>query len=82
VIAITHDMEFAAAHFRRTIVMRDGRVILDGPPETVFAGDNATLLATAGIAPPPAARVGALLGLGTPTEAALVAALAAQAAGR
>jgi energy-coupling factor transport system ATP-binding protein len=76
VIAITHDMEFAAAHFPRTIVMRDGRVILDGPPGEVFTGDQTETLATAGIAPPPAARIGWLLGVGaTPTEEALIRAL-------
>jgi len=75
VIAITHDMEFAAEHFGRTIVMRGGSVILDGPPAAVFAGDQTALLATAGIAPPPAARIGSLLGLATPTEAALSTAL-------
>jgi energy-coupling factor transport system ATP-binding protein len=80
VIAITHDMEFAAAHFPRTIVMREGDVILDAGPEEAFGGGNTDLLMSAGIAPPPAARIGALLGLATPTEAALVAALAARAA--
>jgi energy-coupling factor transport system ATP-binding protein len=76
VIAITHDMEFAAAHFKRLIVMRAGEIILDGSPEVVFAGDQTALLETAGIAPPPAARIGARLGLATPTAAALIAALA------
>ncbi len=78
VIAITHDMEFAAAHFARTVVMREGRVILDDSPESAFTGGNRDLLATAGISLPPAARIGALLGLGpTPTEASIVAALLA-----
>ena len=36
VIAITHDMEFAARHFDRVVVMRRG-VVADGPPEEVFA---------------------------------------------
>ncbi len=83
IVAITHDMEFAATHFQRIIVMRDGEVILDGSPADVFGAERAPLLATAGIAPPPAARLGSMLGLGsTPTEAALVAALSARAAGR
>jgi energy-coupling factor transporter ATP-binding protein EcfA2 len=76
VVAITHDMEFAAGHFGRAIVMREGSVILDGPPAVVFSEGNVDLLATAGIVPPPAARIGARLGLGsTPTEAALIDAL-------
>ncbi len=79
VIAITHDMEFAAGHFDRIVVMRDGGVVADGPPVAVFAPDRADLLASAGLEPPPAARVGALIGLGsTPTLTALSAALAAR----
>ena len=64
VVAITHDMEFAANHFERIVVMRDGQVIADGAPVDVFAPDRAALLASAGIAPPPAARIGGTLGLG------------------
>ena len=33
VVAITHDMEFAATRFGRIVVMRDGVVVADGPPE-------------------------------------------------
>ena len=79
VIAITHDMEFAANHFGRIVVMRDGQVIADGPPGAVFAPDRTALLASAGIAPPPAARIGGALGLGaTLTVEAVLAALAGQ----
>ena len=49
VIAITHDMEFAASHFGRIVVMREGVVIADGPPATVFAPGRAELLASAGL---------------------------------
>ena len=78
VIAITHDMEFAAGHFARIIVMTAGQVILDGAPAVVFAPEQADLLATAGITAPVAGRLGARLGLGsTPTVDALLAALAA-----
>ncbi len=81
VVAITHDMEFAARHFARIVVMRGGTVIADGPPDAVFAPDQAALLRTAGLEPPPAARIGAALGLGsTPTLEALLARL--QAGGR
>ncbi len=77
VLAITHDMEFAAGHFERIVVMRDGLVIADGPPGEIFAPGQIDLLASAGLAPPPAARIGAALGLGsTPTPEALMAALA------
>jgi energy-coupling factor transporter ATP-binding protein EcfA2 len=82
VVAITHDMEFAARHFGRIVVMRQGAIALDGPPATVFAAANAELLASTGLAPPPAARIAARLGLsGVPADAASLLALLAQAAG-
>ena len=77
VIAISHDMAFVAESFDRVIVMRAGRVALDGPPAVVFAEDAWETLASTFLEPPLPARVGARLDLGpTPTEASLVAALA------
>ena len=32
VIAISHDMGFVAEHFERVVVMRAGRLVIDGPP--------------------------------------------------
>lgn len=76
VVAITHDMEFAAGHFGRVVVMRDGRIVADGSLADVLAADRAAMLASTGLVPPVAARVGGRLGLGsTPTLAALLAAL-------
>ena len=70
-------MEFAAGHFGRIVVMRDGLVIADGPPAEVFAPERAELLASAGLELPPAAQIGAALGLGpTPSLPALLGALA------
>ena len=63
VVAITHDMEFAASHFGRIVVMRDGVVVADGPPEQVFAPAGFELLASTGLTPPPAARIAARMGL-------------------
>ena len=40
VIAISHDMRFVAEAFERVVVMRDGRVILDGTPSEVFAAGS------------------------------------------
>jgi energy-coupling factor transport system ATP-binding protein len=79
VIAVTHDMEFAARHFQRIVVMRGGEILLDGPPDNVFAAQNAEALASTGLRPPAAARIAARLGLhGAPSSAAdLLAALAA-----
>jgi energy-coupling factor transport system ATP-binding protein len=79
VIAISHDMRFVAETFGRVVVMRAGRVVLDGTPADVFAESSWPTLESTDLGPPVAARVGARLGLGsTPTEAALVDALAAQ----
>jgi len=76
VVAVTHDMEFAARHFGRIVVMRGGEIVDDGSPSEVFAPNRAELLRTAGLEPPPAARIGAALGLGsTPTIGALLARL-------
>ncbi|HKG57642.1 MAG TPA: ABC transporter ATP-binding protein [Candidatus Limnocylindrales bacterium] len=77
VVAISHDMRFVAETFRRVVVMRAGSIILDGAPAEVFAARNAEALASTYLEAPLAARVGDALGLGaTPTEAALVEAIA------
>jgi energy-coupling factor transport system ATP-binding protein len=79
VITISHDMRFVAESFERVVVMRAGRVILDGPPSVVFAGEHAAALASTFLEPPLAARLGERLGLvTTPTEAALLDALTAR----
>ena len=76
VIAISHDMRFVAECFRRVVVMRAGRVVLDGAPEVVFGEAAWAELRASYLEPPLAAVAGARLGLGaTPTEAAFVAAL-------
>lgn len=78
VITISHDMRFVAETFERVVVMYAGRVVLDGTPAEAFAEPNWPVLAETYLEPPLAARVGARLGVGsTPTEADLVAALAA-----
>jgi len=63
VIAITHDMEFAARHFERVVVMRLGEIVADGPPSTTLTASRTELLASTGLTPPPAARIAGLLGL-------------------
>jgi energy-coupling factor transport system ATP-binding protein len=52
IIAITHDMDFAARHFERIVVMRGGEIILDGPPASTFAAANTALLSSTGLRPP------------------------------
>lgn len=77
VVAISHDMRFVAETFERVVVMRAGRIILDGTPAEVFAEPAWPALASTYLEPPLAARVGARMGLGaTPTEGSLVQALA------
>jgi energy-coupling factor transport system ATP-binding protein len=78
VIAISHDMSFVAESFRRVVVMREGRIMLDGTPDVVFGEAAWPELRSTYREPPFAALAGARLGLGaTPTQAAFVAALAA-----
>jgi energy-coupling factor transport system ATP-binding protein len=81
VIAISHDMRFVAESFERVVVMRAGRIVLDGTPAEAFAQHSWPTLASTYLEPPLAARVGARLGLGaTPTEASLVGGLVERAA--
>lgn len=81
VVAISHDMTFVAEHFARVVVMRAGRIILDGSPADVFAEAAWPILASTFLEPPLAAVVGARLDLGsTPTPDAVVAALRARTA--
>ncbi len=50
VIMISHDMELIARYAERVIVMKDGRILLDGPTEEVFLKRD--VLAEAFIKPP------------------------------
>lgn len=78
VMAISHDLRFVAETFERVIVMRAGRILLDGPVAEVFGAPSWEALRSTYLEPPLPARVGERLGLGsTPTDAALIAALGA-----
>ncbi len=73
VIAISHDMRFVAETFDRVVVMRAGRLILDGTPDEVFAADAWDALRSTYLEPPLAAVLGDRLGVGsTPTDARLI----------
>jgi energy-coupling factor transporter ATP-binding protein EcfA2 len=50
VVMITHDMDLIAQYAQRTVVMGDGKVILDGPTREVY--QEGELLARTFIAPP------------------------------
>jgi energy-coupling factor transport system ATP-binding protein len=79
VIAISHDMGFVAETFGRIVVMRGGRIVLDGTAAQVFDTSAWPVLASTQLEPTLAARVGAHLGLGsTPTELTLIDGLAAR----
>jgi energy-coupling factor transport system ATP-binding protein len=76
VIAISHDMRFVAEAFERVVVMRAGRILLDGRPDEAFAADAWPALESTYLEPPLAARIGQGLGLGsTPTDGDLIEAL-------
>jgi energy-coupling factor transport system ATP-binding protein len=82
VVAISHDMRFVAECFGRVIVMRAGRIVLDGAPEAVFREEAWPELRATFLEPPLAAVAGARLDLGsTPTNASLASALARRAQG-
>jgi energy-coupling factor transport system ATP-binding protein len=76
VIAISHDMAFVADAFERVVVLREGRVVLEGTPSSVFGEPSWEALRSTYLEPPLPAVIGARLGLGaTPTDSALLAAL-------
>ncbi len=77
VVAISHDMNFVAQAFERVLVMREGRLVLDGPVGEVFSEPNWGILESTFLEPPLPARLGARLGFGaTPTAESFVTALA------
>ena len=79
VIAISHDMRFVAETFGRIVVMRRGKIVLDGSPADVFAEAAWPTLTSTFVEPPLPAGLGARLGLGsTPTERAFVEGIAAR----
>jgi energy-coupling factor transport system ATP-binding protein len=78
IIAISHDMRFVAECFDRVVVMREGRVIVDGPPAEVFGAASWEALRSTYLEPPLAAVAGDRMGAGTtPTRDSLLAALSA-----
>ncbi|MDP9467439.1 MAG: energy-coupling factor ABC transporter ATP-binding protein [Chloroflexota bacterium] len=76
VIAISHDMGFVADAFDRVVVLRAGRVLLDGTPASAFAKPSWETLRSTYLEPPLPAVIGERLGMGaTPNDAALLSAL-------
>lgn len=54
VVLITHDMELAAEYAERVVVMKQGKIFLDGPTAEVFSSPD---LGAAGLIPPLPARL-------------------------
>ncbi len=50
IITISHDIDFCAAHFDRSLLMAQGKILADGRSESVLSKDE--LLQQAGVAPP------------------------------
>lgn len=61
IIAITHDMDWCAEHFERVIVLKQGRMLIDGDSRRVFAQPD--VLAETFIEPPQVTRLGMALNL-------------------
>ncbi len=55
VILITHDMELAAEYAERVVVMKQGKILLDGPTAEVFSSPEE--LGAAGLNPPLPSRL-------------------------
>jgi energy-coupling factor transport system ATP-binding protein len=55
VVTVTHDMRSVASRASRVVLLGEGRIRLDGPPERVFA--RTAELASCGILAPPLARL-------------------------
>ena len=55
IIIITHNMRLVAEHVDRVVVLRDGKVFVDGTPKEVLA--DAEKLEEASLAPPPVTQV-------------------------
>jgi energy-coupling factor transport system ATP-binding protein len=64
IVAVSHDMRLVAERARRVLVLADGGLIFDGPPDRLFADDG--LLRRAQLAPPPLWELSRRLGLATP----------------
>ncbi len=60
IIVITHSMWVATEYANRTILMKDGRIVSDGPTRTIFSDENR--LAEASLSPPSLVRLSNWLG--------------------
>jgi ABC-type multidrug transport system ATPase subunit len=70
VIIITHSMEVAERYAARTIIMKDGSILLDGPTRAVFAEEQR--LEAASLRPSSLLRLSNWLGTGALTVGQMV----------
>ena len=73
ILIITHAMGVAASYAHRIILMRDGRIVRDGPTREIFADESQ--LTELGLTPPPAVQVANRFGVRALTLEELVASL-------
>lgn len=73
IVIITHSMWVAAEYAERTIVMRQGRIIRDGPTREVFTEEE--MLASANLTPPPIVQLSNRLGAAALTVDEMIEAL-------
>jgi len=59
IVVITHDMNIAAEYAHRVVVLRDGRILVDGPTKEIFSKTD--LLETTYLNPPQITRLGQML---------------------
>jgi energy-coupling factor transport system ATP-binding protein len=60
IIVITHSMWVATEYAGRTILVKDGRILADGPTRVIFSDEDS--LAEASLSPPSLARLSNWLG--------------------
>ena len=65
VLVICHDMDFVAENFARVVLLKDGRIMLDGPPEEVFR--HADIICQAHLEVPQLVRLSQALGWARPS---------------
>lgn len=67
IVIITHNMKTVAEHCDRVIVMKEGKILIEGPPREVYAQPN--LLLEADIRPPQITQLGQRLSdMGFPSD--------------
>jgi energy-coupling factor transport system ATP-binding protein len=60
-VVITHDVNFAAEHSSRVVIMKDGIILVDGEPHVVLSQED--VLHSARLEPPASVRLSRALGL-------------------